>query len=54
MKVKVLKANNGDSILVSFNDAEGKHRNVLIDGGTGPTYENRKKKVVGDLKNVIA
>lgn len=44
MKCKFLKAFNGDSILLSFNDTEGNNRNILIDGGIGNTYFQNGKK----------
>jgi glyoxylase-like metal-dependent hydrolase (beta-lactamase superfamily II) len=57
MRIKVLKAFNGDSSLVSFNDIDGVSRNILIDGGIGESYVQAKgpkgKPVFGDLKNCI-
>ena len=47
MKIKFLKAYNGDSILLSFQDDTGINRNILIDGGTSKTYYGSGKK--GDL-----
>jgi beta-lactamase superfamily II metal-dependent hydrolase len=38
MKIKFLKAANGDSILLSFIDNSEKKRNILIDGGMPKTY----------------
>lgn len=52
MKIKFLKANNGDSILINFKDDEGSIRNILIDGGTKATYRN-KKRSYGALKNEL-
>ncbi len=51
MIVKFLKADNGDSIWISFleNDII---RNILIDGGVGNTY-NSTSNVKGDLYSVI-
>lgn len=51
MKIKFLKAFNGDSIWISFleNDIP---RNILIDGGIGNTYKNTLN-VKGDLHKVI-
>ncbi|MFY0256401.1 ComEC/Rec2 family competence protein [Chitinophaga sp. 30R24] len=54
--VKVLQANNGDCILLSFVDPKGILRNVLIDGGTGRTYSYKDKKgkvIPGQLKRTI-
>lgn len=44
MTIKFLKAYNGDCILISFKDAIGKKRNILIDGGMPSTYINLKNK----------
>ncbi|MBS1781129.1 MAG: MBL fold metallo-hydrolase [Bacteroidetes bacterium] len=51
MKIKFLKAFNGDSILISFleNDIP---RNILIDGGTGDAYKSTSN-VKGELFTVI-
>lgn len=38
MKIKFLKADNGDSILISFQDNKGTNRNILIDGGMAKTF----------------
>lgn len=53
MKIKFLKANNGDSILISFSDEKGINRNILIDGGTGPTYYKSSTRKYGDLYDTI-
>jgi len=56
MIIKVLKANNGDSIYLSFQDKDNIERNILIDGGTPQTYhylDAKKKKADGDLKTTI-
>ena len=57
MKIKFLKAFNGDSILISFDDEAHQSRNILIDGGIGGTYKTEKnskgKPEFGDLKIVI-
>ena len=57
MKVKFLKADNGDSILISIVDSENKNRNILIDGGIKKTYKTDKgskgKPEFGELKTVI-
>lgn len=49
MKIKFLKANNGDSILISFQDTEGVNRNILIDGGMPQTYYNSGENSYGEL-----
>lgn len=49
MKIKFLKALNGDSILLSFNDG-AKNRNILVDCGNGNAYYNRSTNKNGDLK----
>lgn len=51
MKIKFLKAFNGDSILISFLENEIP-RNILIDGGVGDTYKTTSN-VKGDLHKVI-
>lgn len=51
MKIKFLKAYNGDSILLSFNDDTGNKRNILIDGGMPKTYYGSGK--YGDLYDTI-
>lgn len=49
MKIKFLKAGNGDSFLLSFND--GIHnRNILIDGGTADTYYAQSSNTDGELR----
>lgn len=49
MKIKFLKAGNGDSFLLSFND--GIHnRNILIDGGIADTYYAQSSNTDGELK----
>ncbi|WP_017818703.1 ComEC/Rec2 family competence protein [Vibrio harveyi] len=50
LKLRVLKAKNGDSILVSWLH-EGMTRNLLIDGGSGPVYKTRQRK--GSLYNAL-
>jgi beta-lactamase superfamily II metal-dependent hydrolase len=53
INIKFLRANNGDSILINFEDGEN-GRNILIDGGTQETYkyiERRTNRLIdGDLK----
>jgi len=51
MKIKFLKAFNGDSILISFLENE-MPRNILIDGGIGDAYKTTSN-VKGDLHKVI-
>jgi glyoxylase-like metal-dependent hydrolase (beta-lactamase superfamily II) len=57
IKIKFLKAFNGDSILLSFIDDKGKDTNILIDGGTSQTYKTEKgskgKPEYGELKATI-
>ncbi|ABG57331.1 ComEC/Rec2 family competence protein [Cytophaga hutchinsonii] len=55
MKIKFLKAFNGDSILISFAE-DGKSRNILIDGGMPATYVRKGKNgkpEYGELKSTI-
>lgn len=49
MDIKFLKANNGDSILISFQDNEDIKKNILIDGGMPQTYYNFGQNSNGDL-----
>lgn len=56
MKIKILRANNGDCIHLKFKDDDDIERNILIDGGTPQTYhyaDAKKKKANGDLKTTI-
>jgi beta-lactamase superfamily II metal-dependent hydrolase len=52
MTIKFLKAYKGDSILLSFSNSENTTRNILIDGGTGSTFENKARNK-GDLYYAI-
>ncbi len=52
VKLKFLKAGNGDSILLSFNDGI-KNRNILVDGGVEETYYSNSTGVFGELENEI-
>jgi beta-lactamase superfamily II metal-dependent hydrolase len=51
MKIKFLKAFNGDSIWISFKD-NGTHKNILIDGGVGDTFKSTSN-VKGELFSLI-
>lgn len=57
MKIKFIKAFNGDSIHIHFTDDECQIRNILIDGGTKATYKKDKgpkgRPVYGELKTII-
>lgn len=52
MKIKFLKAFNGDAIWLSFLEND-KPRNILIDGGTADTYKSNLKKT-GELFDLIS
>jgi beta-lactamase superfamily II metal-dependent hydrolase len=52
MRIKILKAGNGDSFLLSFNDGTA-NRNILVDGGVSETYYDDSNGLFGDLKNEI-
>lgn len=55
MKIKFLKAFNGDSILISFKEGQNS-RNILIDGGMPATYIQKGKNgkpEYGELKETI-
>ena len=45
--LKILKAGNGDCILIKDLISNDKKINILIDGGTGNTFKHKNKK--GDL-----
>jgi beta-lactamase superfamily II metal-dependent hydrolase len=49
LKIKVLPANGGDSILVSFGE-EDNIKNILIDGGIGSTYKKAIKREIESIK----
>ena len=51
MKIKYLKAFNGDSIWISFKNNES-HKNILIDGGVGNTYTSTSN-AKGELFSVF-
>lgn len=57
MKIRILKAFNGDSIWLSFTDQNNSPRNILIDGGVGETYltlkNSKGKREFGELNEVI-
>lgn len=52
MKIKLLKAGNGDSLLLSFNDGSI-NRNILIDGGVEQTYYSDATNISGELHSEI-
>lgn len=52
MKIKILKAGNGDSLFLSFNDGYT-NRNVLIDGGIEQTYYSEATNMGGELQSEI-
>jgi len=52
MKIKLLKAGNGDSLFLSFNDG-GINRNILIDGGVEQTYYSDATNANGELYSEI-
>jgi hypothetical protein len=57
MKIRFLRAFNGDSIHIWFQDETGTNRNILIDGGSGKTYRYKNpvtgKLLSGDLEVTI-
>lgn len=52
MRIKFLKAGNGDATLLSFKE-HNCARNILIDSGTGSTYYESSKNRFGELKSEI-
>ena len=51
LKIKILPANCGDCILVSFDDGENIIKNILIDGGVGAVYDDVLKDEIVNIKN---
>ena len=49
LKIKVLPANCGDCIIVSFDD-EDRVKNILIDGGAGTVYDDVLKSEILDIR----
>ncbi len=48
-EIKILKANNGDCILVKSFDKEGNDFNILIDGGLSKTFDfHLRKEFIGE------
>lgn len=52
MNVRFLKANHGDSILISIPE-NGKIKNILIDGGPGNTYSERNRRTGRDKSGTL-
>ena len=52
IKIKFLKAGNGDSILLSINNGK-ENRNILVDGGIEETYYSNSTGLYGELENEI-
>lgn len=50
MKIKVIKAFEGDCILINFFDKESVSRNILIDGGTRRTYVKNLKNILKEIQ----
>lgn len=46
LKIKVIKAFDGDCILISFLDSDEKVKNILVDGGTHRTYSRNLKPIL--------
>lgn len=53
MNIQFLKANNGDSILISLADENGAQRYIVIDSGMPQTYYYSGENSYGDLKNKV-
>lgn len=52
MNIKILKAGNGDSILINFIDEIGLSKNILIDGGNKKgEYDNNLKCEILDIQS---
>jgi beta-lactamase superfamily II metal-dependent hydrolase len=50
LKIKVLPANCGDSIIISFKDG-AKIKNILVDGGVGRFYKDRLQSEIKRIKD---
>lgn len=53
IQLKSLKAQNGDSFLISFVDENSMPKNILIDGGREAAYYDSSSNSHGDLKSEI-
>lgn len=52
MTIKILKAGQGDSILISFGTEIGKRKHILVDGGNNKDdYESHIKHEVLEIQN---
>jgi len=51
LKIKVLPANCGDCIIISFDDGDGV-KNILVDGGAGTVYDDILKNEIKKIKRV--
>jgi len=51
LKLKVLPANCGDSIIISFNDGD-RIKNILVDGGAGTVYDDILKDEIKKIKRI--
>lgn len=51
LNIKVLPANCGDCIIISFDDGD-KIKNILIDGGVGSTYNDTLKDEIINIKKL--
>jgi hypothetical protein len=49
MKIKILKANSGDSILITFKGDDKRNHNILIDGGWKRTYNTILKREIREI-----
>ena len=50
LKIKLIPAEHGDSILLSIDD-RNKNFNILVDGGLTRTYQNHLKTMIQDIQN---
>ena len=53
LNIQFLKANNGDSILISLLDENQQQRNIVIDSGMPQTYFFSSENSYGDFKNKV-
>ena len=52
MTIKIIKAGQGDSILISFGDVIGKRKHILVDGGNNNVdYKKHLKQEVLEIQN---
>lgn len=49
LQLKIIRAGNGDALLVNFEGTDNRYYNILIDGGNAKSYPSNLKKVVKEI-----